>query len=90
MRIQGPRTDQITERPGQERAGAASRSAAGTEAVKVASATSELSGLAERGRASRAEKVAHIRGQVQSGKYVVDRQKLAERMVDDELARAGR
>ena len=59
------------------------------DAVVVSSGTQMLSAAVSRGSAVRSERVASVRAQIQSGTYVIDRDKLANRIADDELERAG-
>jgi anti-sigma28 factor (negative regulator of flagellin synthesis) len=44
----------------------------------------------EQGEAARAERINKVRNEIQTGQYAIDRDALAEGIVDDELARAGR
>jgi len=55
----------------------------------VASGTQVLSAAVSRDSAVRSERVASVRAQIQSGTYAIDRDKLANRIADDELERAG-
>ncbi len=92
MRIQGPSVGQIVagaaERSG--RAGAARDDKDGASAsVQVASSAQALSGLDERSRALRAEKVATLQQALAGGRYRADRGAVAGKMADEELARAG-
>jgi flagellar biosynthesis anti-sigma factor FlgM len=93
MRIQGPSIGQVI-------AGAAERGRTGATrddgdgdsdgaSVSLSSSAQALSGSDERGRAARAEKVAALRQAVAGGQSRVDRGAVADKMADEELARAG-
>lgn len=57
----------------------------------VVSASVGLSGAREVNReAQLAERIAEARAQIRAGTYKIDPEKLAERLLDEELARAGR
>ncbi len=60
------------------------------DSVVVSSVAREISAAVARQTAARSERVATVRAQVESGSYPIDKDKLAERLADDELARAGR
>jgi len=64
--------------------------AGGQESVVVSDGAREVSAAVARQSAARSERVASVRAQVQSGSYKIDRDRLAERLADDELARAGK
>ena len=60
----------------------------GQDPVVVSSGAQEITAAVARQSAARSQRVAAVRAQVESGTYKVDKDKLAERLADDELARA--
>jgi anti-sigma28 factor (negative regulator of flagellin synthesis) len=60
-----------------------------TGAAVVAPHTDEVSAAEDRGRSAHASHIATVRAQLQAGTYKVDREALASKMADDELARSG-
>ena len=92
MRINGLGTGSVEdrERSKVESAEKAPATDASQASVVVSPGTRDLSAAASRADAARAERVSAVRDKVQAGTYQVDRQKLAEGIADDELARAGR
>jgi negative regulator of flagellin synthesis FlgM len=92
MRINGFGTGSVEdrERPKADPATTAAPAKGGESSVIVSPGAQVLSAAVSRGDAARSERVAAVREQVQSGTYQVDRQKLAERIADDELVRAGK
>jgi flagellar biosynthesis anti-sigma factor FlgM len=92
MRIHGFGTGSVEERDrskAEPNAQVPAADAGDREAVVVSSGTQMLSAAVTRGSAARSERVATVRSQVQSGTYHIDRDKLANRIADDELERAG-
>ena len=65
-----------------------SKKSSGQASVVVSSAAQEISAAVAQQSAARTQRVAAVRAQVQSGSYKVDKDTLAERLADDELARA--
>ena len=90
MRIHGLGTGSVEERDRSKTESADKTSAKDPASVVVSQGAKDLSAAGSRAHAARAERVAQVREKVQNGTYQVDRQKLAERIADDELARAGR
>lgn len=62
----------------------------GKDAVVLSPAASQIAQSAAEATAARAARVAQLKHQVRGGTYKVDREALANRLVDDELARSGR
>jgi anti-sigma28 factor (negative regulator of flagellin synthesis) len=60
-----------------------------TSAAVVAPHADEVSAAEDRGRSAHASHIANIRAQLSGGTYKVDKEALASRMADDELARSG-
>ena len=83
MRIQGPHIDLGSPRPS-SRAGTPEATKPDESGVKVSASTQLQSGA----QAKRAERVAEIQKAIESGSYAIDRKQLAEKLADEELARA--
>jgi flagellar biosynthesis anti-sigma factor FlgM len=60
------------------------------DAVVLSPAASHIAQTSAESAAARAARVAQLRNQVRSGTYRADREALANRLADDELARGGR
>jgi flagellar biosynthesis anti-sigma factor FlgM len=94
MRIPGSKPQEVTEKVVAPRAPAkpatSGEAAASGSAVVVSASAMAASAGVERAEAARGARVAEVRERIGSGKYHVDRRQLAERMVDEELGRAGK
>jgi len=93
MRIHGFGTSSVEER---ERAKTESATpSSGTDAksqasVVVSHGAQQISAAVSRSDSARTQRVAEVRAQVQAGTYVIDRDRLAAKIADDELGRQGR
>jgi flagellar biosynthesis anti-sigma factor FlgM len=61
----------------------------GSEAVVVGSRSKEVSASSARAEAARSQKLERIQAALDGGTYKVDFAAVAEKLVDEELARAG-
>ena len=90
MRIQGSYVGPVavgaTERSG--RVGSSSND--GDFAVSLSASAAAISGISQASSAARAQKLDALRGAIANGSYRVDSGRLADRMADEELQRAGR
>lgn len=96
MRVQGPliganeTTASVGEGARANGRGAGSPGRAETASAVVSRGATELAASVARGRAAVAERVEEVRARLDAGTYRVDLDRLAERMLDDELGRLGR
>ncbi|RMH40723.1 MAG: flagellar biosynthesis anti-sigma factor FlgM [Deltaproteobacteria bacterium] len=78
-------TDRADARARSDRAGAAGRPGGAAVVVALGSATRQVGALPK----DVADRLERVRAQIADGSYQVDFDKLAERLVDEELARVG-
>jgi flagellar biosynthesis anti-sigma factor FlgM len=89
MRIQGTYTGAVSGRT-TERTGRLASSDDGDFAVNLSASAAALSGIGEASASARAQKLSSLRSAIAGGTYKVDSGRLADRMADEELQRAGR
>ena len=89
MRIDGTNVASIEEHR-QVRAKTVAPSARDNDAVVVSDRIQKLAAHASETADARATRVAEIGSALEAGTYRVDHQKVAEKLVDEELARSGR
>jgi len=90
MRIEGTKVEKIEESRKDAKAQSVARPTASDDAVVVSARAKKLSTHATESAAAREKRVAELGSAVDAGTYKVDHQKLAERLVDEDLARWGR
>ena len=89
MRIQGPYAPPAVERTGRASGIDAPKATEHSPDVQLASSVQALSGLMQAGGANRAERISRLKGQIASGTYKIDAGRIADKMADEELSRAG-
>jgi flagellar biosynthesis anti-sigma factor FlgM len=89
MRIQGTYVGPVEGRT-TERSGRIGGSSDGDFAVSLSASAAAISGISQASSAARAQKLDALRSAIANGSYRVDSRRLADRMADEELQRAGR
>jgi flagellar biosynthesis anti-sigma factor FlgM len=89
MRIQGSYVGPVSV-GATERSGRVGSSHDGDFAVSLSASAAAISGISQASSAARAQKLDALRSAIASGSYRVESGRLADRMADEELQRAGR
>jgi flagellar biosynthesis anti-sigma factor FlgM len=89
MRIQGTYVGAVSGRT-TERSSRAGGSEDGDFSVNLSASAAAISGLSAASSSARAQKLDALRSAIKRGTYNVDSGRLADRMADEELQRAGR